>query len=165
MRPAFRRGWEGEGKPKSMPWRGPAGTARHTGASISGFGNERAKPLVFPPGIVLRSREDRHPCNGAKLTEALRARSVRQGASGNERGKSACGLAQERRALRSMTAGYAGQSASTRNSRSASTAPDRHPDGMKPPRGFSRAQRDRAGSPLGEHAALILKCISKTRQF
>src|SRR3546814_14217608 len=31
---AFRRGWEGEGKPQSMPWRGPAGEARHPGVMI-----------------------------------------------------------------------------------------------------------------------------------
>ena len=47
----------------------------------------------------------RHPCNGAKPTDVLRARSVRQRASGNERGKSAYGLAQERRALRSAQRG------------------------------------------------------------
>ena len=115
MRPAFRRGWEGEGKPESMPWRGPAGTARHTGASISGFGNERAKPLVFPPGIARRSRQNRHPCNGAKPTEVLRARSVRQRTSGNERGKSACGSAKK---AAPSGAHSAGQSASSGNSRS-----------------------------------------------
>jgi len=37
--------------------------------------------------------------------EVLRARSVRQRASGKERGKSACGLAQESRALRSAKRG------------------------------------------------------------
>ena len=47
----------------------------------------------------------RHPCNGAKQPDALRARSVRQRASGNEKGKSACGLAQKRRALRSAQRG------------------------------------------------------------
>ena len=146
MRPAFRRGWEGEGKPESMPWRGPAGEARHTGAFTSGFGNERAKPLVFSSGIARRSREHRHPCNGAKPTEVLRTRSVRQRASGNERGKSACGLAQECRALRS--AECAGQSASTRNSRSTSNAPDRHPNGpgLQP----RSAPADRAGRPKGQ---------------
>ena len=49
--------------------------------------------------------KQRHTCDGAKPPDALRARSVRQRASGNERGKSACGLAQERRALRSAKRG------------------------------------------------------------
>jgi hypothetical protein len=35
MRPAFRRRCVGEGKAESLPWRGPAGKARHTGATIS----------------------------------------------------------------------------------------------------------------------------------
>jgi hypothetical protein len=49
MRPAFRRGWEGEGKPKSMPWRGPASAQLPPhGGVYSGFGNERAKLLAFP---------------------------------------------------------------------------------------------------------------------
>ena len=71
---------------------------------------------------------------------------VRQRASGNERGKSACGLAQECRALRS--AECAGQSASTRNSRSTSNAPDRHPNGpgLQP----RSAPADRAGRPKGQ---------------
>ena len=49
--------------------------------------------------------KQRHPCDGAKPPDALRARSVRQRASGNERDKSACGLAQKRRALRSAQRG------------------------------------------------------------
>ena len=49
--------------------------------------------------------KQRHPCNGAKQADALRARSVRQRASGNERGKSASGLVQKRRALRSAQRG------------------------------------------------------------
>ena len=49
--------------------------------------------------------KQRHTCDGAKPPDALRARSVRQRASGNERGKSACGSAQERRALRSAQRG------------------------------------------------------------
>lgn len=44
MRPAFRRGWEGEGKPESMPWRGPGGTARHTGVSIPVWGTRGQSP-------------------------------------------------------------------------------------------------------------------------
>ena len=61
------------------------------------------------PGVPAKDRtaiqKEWHPCNGAKPTEVLRARTVRQRTSGNERGKSACGLAQERRALRSAKRG------------------------------------------------------------
>jgi hypothetical protein len=39
----------GGGKAESLPWRGPAGKARHTGGNYSALGNERAKSLAFPP--------------------------------------------------------------------------------------------------------------------
>jgi hypothetical protein len=40
MRPAFRREWDGEGKAELLLWRGPAGKARHTGATISALGTK-----------------------------------------------------------------------------------------------------------------------------
>ncbi len=62
--------------------------------------------MAFPlKDRVSDPHKGRHPCDGTKPPDVLRARSVRQRASGNERGKSACGLAQERRALRSAKRG------------------------------------------------------------
>ena len=62
--------------------------------------------MAFPrKDRVSDPHRKRLPCDGAKPSGVLRARSVRQRASGNERGKSACGLAQERRALRSAKRG------------------------------------------------------------
>ena len=67
-------GEDGRGREnrKPMPWCGPAGIARHPGASVCGFGNERAKPLAFPRkdcasdphkrGSLATARIRRTPC-------------------------------------------------------------------------------------------------------
>ena len=73
MRPAFRRGWVGEGKAESSPWRGPAGKARHTGAAISALGTKGQSPSRSrqsgngggqPPSP--RSGKQRHPCTAQR---------------------------------------------------------------------------------------------------
>jgi hypothetical protein len=112
-----------------MPWRGPAGEARHTGVMI-GVWEREGKALGVPPRIAGAIRTKTAPWHGAKPPDALRAGQVGQRASGNERGTSACGLAQEHRTLRSMATGHAGQSASSRKTPAPlAPAPDRHPDG------------------------------------
>lgn len=60
--------------------------------------------MAFPSRIAAAIRTGMAPLHGAKPPDALRAGQVGQRASGNERGKSACGLVQGHRALRSMAA-------------------------------------------------------------
>ena len=117
MPPAFRRGWEGEGKPQidalaRASGRQPATRGRLFAVSgTRGRSPWRSRARVAP---AIRTH-NRHPCDGAKPPDALRARSVRQRASGNERGKSACGSAKK---AAPSGAHSAGQSASSGNSRS-----------------------------------------------
>jgi hypothetical protein len=71
----------GGGKAESLPWRGPAGEARHTGATIllremrgqspwrsrhSGNGGDQ------PPPAATRHKQ-RHPCTARRQPDALRA--------------------------------------------------------------------------------------------
>jgi hypothetical protein len=82
MRPAFRRGWEGEGKLNRCPWRGPADAKRPPhGGNYSASGNERAKPLAFPPirkrgrsgSLSRNAAQERHPRNGETQTSGVAA--------------------------------------------------------------------------------------------
>ena len=80
-RPAFRREWDGEGKAESLPWRGPAGIARHTGATIAALGTKGQSPWLFPleqgwrrsASLSRNAAQEPHPCNGAMPPDALRA--------------------------------------------------------------------------------------------
>ena len=143
MRPAFRRGWEGEGKPESMPWRGPAGIARHTGVSIPVWGTRGQspwrsipdRPAIQPTTAPLQRRE--------AAGRPARAQ-VRQRVSGNKRGKSASGSAQEtphpqERAARDRVR--------LPTFPLSFPAPDRHRDG--PGLQARSAPADRAGRPVG----------------
>ena len=99
-----------------MPWRGPAGVSPQPGGVYLRFREREGEALGVPAqGSQPRSAQTTAPLHGAKLPDALRARSVRQRASGNERGKSACGSAKK---AAPSGAHSAGQSASSGNSRS-----------------------------------------------
>ena len=101
-------GEDGRGREnrKSMLWRGPAGVSPPPGGVYLRFREREGEALGVPAqGSRPRSTQTTAPLHGAKQPDALRARAVRQRASGNERGKSACGLAQGRRALRSAQRG------------------------------------------------------------
>jgi hypothetical protein len=120
------------------------------------FGNERAKPLVFPlskrteatslpqpraaedNGTLARRSADRRPARGP----------VGQRASGKAGRKSASGLAQKCRALRSAKRGTERVRSS---SRSFPNAPDRYPNG--PGLQARCAPAHRAGRPQGSQSA------------
>ena len=99
MRPAFRRGWEGEGKPESMHWRGPAGEVRHTGVSIPVWGTRGQSPWCSSSRIALRSSPQRHPCNGAKPPDALRPGLWASGRPAMREARVPAGQHQKRRTL------------------------------------------------------------------
>lgn len=70
-----RRGRAGEGTAESLPWRGPAGEARHTGGTISALGNEKGSALGVPrntqTALVRRpwthsGHQERHPCTARR---------------------------------------------------------------------------------------------------
>ena len=147
MRPAFRRGWEGEGKPESMPWRGPAGTARHTGVSIPVWGTRGQSPWCSNSRIAKRSSQQWHPCNGVKPPDALRARKCASGCPAIREARVPAGQHRKHRTLRSA---QRGTECVCQCSRSTSHAPDRLPDG--PGLQARSAPADRAGRPLGQHS-------------
>ena len=68
-----------------MPWRGPAGEARHTRAFISVFGNERATPLVFPSIEHLRRQALPRAASAAEVQRRRRKRVLGRRSSGKKR--------------------------------------------------------------------------------
>ncbi len=171
MRPAFRRGWEGEGKLNRCPGAGQrAHSDRHTGATIllwemrgqspwrshqSGNGADQAPPAAT------RHRQ-RHPCTARRrrgewrlAKRGTRLLSQRDSAASyRERAAVArptrkevsvpCGSAKQHRALGSAKRG---KERDLKPSRSSSHVPDRHPNGPGPQ--ARSAPVDRAGCPKG----------------
>jgi hypothetical protein len=128
MRPAFRRGSEGEGKLESLPWRGPAGEARHTGVTIGALGtrgqspwcSQRSRKWSRQAPLLLKKTEpsgshtfnngaSAHPPQRGTGNGTLAAAKpagwcaraiVRQRPSGHEPRKRASGSVQKRRTLK-----------------------------------------------------------------
>jgi hypothetical protein len=123
----------GGGKAESLPWRGPAGEARHTGAAIllrEREGKALGVPAYQETGPVRLPSPQRATNNGTLARRnadgwCVRA-TVRQRPSDKKRGKSASGSVQKHRTLKERS----GKECGLRKSRSFSHAPDRHPKGQ-----------------------------------
>jgi hypothetical protein len=157
----------GGGKVESLPWSGPAGKARHTGATIllweregKALGvptNQETGPVRLPQpqrgssNGTLARRDADGQCGGkrsgskAVVPKGQRRQFPRKCArrpSGKERSESASGSAKRPRTLKERS----GKECDLRKSRSLSHAPDRHPKGQD--YGLVRAEH-RAGCPQG----------------
>ena len=174
MRPAFRRGWEGEGKPKSMPWRGPAGHARHTGVSIPVWEREGEALGVHAQTSEQRRsgahRDVQRITNHGALATARRRRVMCRQAECTTRPPAQSAAPPSKRApgahpARREASAPAGQLKNAAPSGAPSdvpliiTAPDRHPDG--PGLQARSAPADRAGRPKG--SAPCVKIIGAQR--
>ena len=109
------------------------------------FGEREGKALGVPARSAPRSRKHRHPCNGAKPPDALRARKCASGRPAMREARVPAGQDRKRRTLRSA---QRGTECVLQLSRLISPAPDRHPAGPGP-RARS-APADRAGCPAGQ---------------
>ena len=107
------------------------------------IGEREGKALGVPARIAPRSRQKRHPCNGAKPPGALRARKCASGRPAMREARVPAGQDRKRRTLRSA---QRGTECDCNPSRSTSPAPDRHPDG--PGLQARSASADRAWSPV-----------------
>jgi hypothetical protein len=142
----------GGGKAESLPWRGPAGEARHTGVTIllwemrgqspwRSHAIEGTKAISLPQpqrgtnkGTLVRCDASRTPCARACGLAGVRPVERRECQR----------VSTKRRTLRSA---QRGTECDPTPSRSSSHAPDRHPDG--PGLQARSAPADRAGCPRG----------------
>ena len=118
------------------------------------FGEREGKALGVPARIALRSSQKRHPCNGAKLPGALRARKCASGRSAMREARVPAGQRRRRRTLRSA---QRGTECDCQSSRSTSAAPDRYPNG--PGLQARSASADRAWSPAWAARRLHLPAL------
>jgi hypothetical protein len=150
MRPAFRRGWEGEGKPNRCPGAGQRAKPATRGPLFC-FGKREGKALGVPTNrewrrSASRSRnaaKQRHPCTVRRRRAVWRQAKRGQGCcperaapqsprtrirrpTGKDRGKSASGSAKRLRTLKERS----GKECDPRKSRSSSHAPDRNRNGQ-----------------------------------
>ena len=151
MRPAFRRGWEGEGKRNRCPGAGQRAKPATRGQLFC-FGKREGKALGVPTiprnkGVSLPPAATRHKngtlarrdadgrCGGKRSgdkavvpkgqrRESLRTRARRP--TGKGRGESASGSAQKCRTLKERS----GKECALGRSRPLSHAPDRHRNGQ-----------------------------------
>ena len=188
MRPAFRRGWEGEGKPNRRPWRGPAGAQRPPhGGGYSALGTRgqspwrshairRTEASASRSRIAAQERRPRtarrrraawrraerttRPLRKAQRRQSQRARERRP--FGKERGESASGSARKRRALRSAKRGTERVPESSRSffGRPSLYAPDSHPEG----RDYRLGRHSRySGLPKGQREKESMEAPTRLR--
>ena len=92
---ALPSGEDGRGREnrKSMPWRGPAGVSPPHGGVYLRFGNERAKPLVFPPTIRMRRQALPRAASAAHRNGALARRDAGGRCVGKPSARQGCCIA------------------------------------------------------------------------
>ena len=158
----------GGGKAESTPWRGPAGEARHTGATILLWETRGQSPWrsrlsgnggVQPPSAATRQKQ-RHPCTARRSRAVWRQAKSGQGCCPEGAAPpvtaNACpppGRQGQRRECQRVSPktphpqGAQREECDPRKSRSFSHTPDRHPNG--PGLKARSAPADRAGRPKG----------------
>ena len=131
----------GGGKAESLPWSGPAGEARHTGATIllwekrgqspwrSNLSNKRSRSgsgafrkRRRSASLSRHAAKQRHPCTERRQPDALRPDLWASGRPPRREARAPAGQLKNTAPSRSE----AGKSAAPEKSRSFSHAPDRH---------------------------------------